>query len=179
MYLLLLLLLLQVDQFDFFYSMTATIYWQIFMFLYRHRHDYATWVYMHTNTFCESDKTSGGGQDRTGVALLNHSSFSTRGHDHDLPALSIMIKFPRHPSRIFPILGSGQQQEYLRLSILSPIVAGLPIDRRGNLIRRRCSAIALHLGNERVFLLSPAIPRRLNCNHSARLVMGTESRSFV
>lgn len=43
--------LLQVDQFDFFYSMTATIYWQIFVFsLRRDRHDYATWVYMHTFT---------------------------------------------------------------------------------------------------------------------------------
>lgn len=68
---------LQVDQFDFFYSMTATIYWQIFVFSLR-RHDYATWVYMHTFTGRQAsgdeDKTRAG---RAGVALLNHSSFST------------------------------------------------------------------------------------------------------
>lgn len=54
-------LLPQVDQFIFFYSMTATIHWQIFMFsLRRTRHYYVTWVYMHTNTWMD-----GGGQDRT------------------------------------------------------------------------------------------------------------------
>lgn len=109
-----------------------------------------TWLcHMGVHAYKYLLRSNNGGEDKTGVALLNHSSFSTFGHDHDLFALSIMIKF-LSPSSSFPRIPC----KYFRYALLVFVFINFifrgwtereqehetghtvgSIDRPGNLIR--------------------------------------------